>query len=64
MICNLNILFNHPGSEATPNSKITGAYPGALQVQTGAIMAHPEALETHPGVVGAHPGTVDCGGLL
>ncbi len=27
MICSLNILFNHPVSEATPNSKITGAYP-------------------------------------
>jgi hypothetical protein len=26
MICSLNILFNHPVSEATPNSKITGAY--------------------------------------
>jgi hypothetical protein len=26
MICILNILFNHPVSEATPNSKITGAY--------------------------------------
>ncbi len=26
MICFLNILFNHPVSEATPNSKITGAY--------------------------------------
>ncbi len=25
MICILNILFNHPVSEATPNSKITGA---------------------------------------
>jgi hypothetical protein len=28
MICSLNILFNHPVSEATPNSKITGAYSG------------------------------------
>ncbi len=26
MICSLNILFNHPVSEATSNSKITGAY--------------------------------------
>jgi hypothetical protein len=26
MICSQNILFNHPVSEATPNSKITGAY--------------------------------------
>jgi hypothetical protein len=26
MICSLNILFNHSVSEATPNSKITGAY--------------------------------------
>ncbi len=26
MICSLNMLFNHPVSEATPNSKITGAY--------------------------------------
>jgi hypothetical protein len=26
MLCSLNILFNHPVSEATPNSKITGAY--------------------------------------
>ncbi len=26
MICILNILFNHPVSEATPNSEITGAY--------------------------------------
>ncbi len=26
MICILNILFNHPVSEAPPNSKITGAY--------------------------------------
>ncbi len=26
MISILNILFNHPISEATPNSKITGAY--------------------------------------
>jgi hypothetical protein len=26
MICNLNILYYHPVSEATPNSKITGAY--------------------------------------
>jgi hypothetical protein len=26
MICSLSILFNHPVSEATPNSKITGAY--------------------------------------
>jgi hypothetical protein len=24
MICSLNILINHPVSEATPNSKITG----------------------------------------
>ncbi len=38
MICSLNILINHPVSEATPNSKITGPYctlcpslcPGAL----------------------------------
>jgi hypothetical protein len=26
MICSLNILFNHPVSEATPNSKSTGTY--------------------------------------
>ncbi len=26
MFCILNILFYHPVSEATPNSKITGAY--------------------------------------
>jgi hypothetical protein len=26
MICILNILYYHPISEATPNSKITGAY--------------------------------------
>jgi hypothetical protein len=26
MICILNMLFNHPVSEATPNSEITGAY--------------------------------------
>jgi hypothetical protein len=26
MICSLNILFDHPVSEATSNSKITGAY--------------------------------------
>jgi hypothetical protein len=28
MICILNILYYHPVSEATPNSKITGAYWG------------------------------------
>ncbi len=30
MFCILNILFYHPVSEATPNSKITGAYCRAL----------------------------------
>jgi hypothetical protein len=30
MICILNILFNHPVSETTPNSEITGAYPPPL----------------------------------
>ncbi len=29
MFCILNMLFYHPVSEATPNSKITGAYCGA-----------------------------------
>jgi hypothetical protein len=35
MICILNILYYHPVSEATPNSKITGAY--WTVIETGKI---------------------------
>jgi hypothetical protein len=40
MICSLNILFNHPVSEATPNSKITGAYSPAYSwtILTGEVL--------------------------
>jgi hypothetical protein len=40
MICSLNILFNHPVSEATPNSKITGAYSVTFSIPLTTLQRH------------------------
>jgi len=56
MICILNILYYHPVSEATPNSKITGAYsPLNISAKTLGRKTEESTIST-PASICPHPG--------
>jgi hypothetical protein len=58
MICSLNILFNLSVSEATPNSKITGAYCTGIFFKMQVVDFMAKSLESDPEILLLHSFTV------